>query len=347
MAVPQTDSIEATTLQLIRPRMTDNIFKANVIFAWFLMNGRIKTASGGKYISEPLIYASNQTVMAYRGYERLNVAPTEELTDAQYGYRLTAVTVGISGEEELINNGENARFDLLRAKIKVAELSIREFMNIKFLSPVSTKDANRDIIGLDEIYDDTTAWSTFGGINSNTYVFWRNILGTDGTGAAAGAPFTVTGTSAAPVVIPSTNFTDLPTLMNRMYHLCSKGGPDRPDLIVTTKDIYESYERAALDKLRLYDTNLAQLGFESIRFKDAYIVWDESVDLLKPAADTSPLYFINSDYMSFTLHTMRNFKMSAFISPWDQDARVAQILFAGNSTVANRRRLGVVYVRLT
>ena len=35
------DTLSTTTLQLIRKRMADNIFKANPLAAWLLMSGRV------------------------------------------------------------------------------------------------------------------------------------------------------------------------------------------------------------------------------------------------------------------------------------------------------------------
>ena len=153
MAVPTT-SLQTTTLRLIRRRMADNIFKANPTLAFFLMKNRVKTAPGGRFIAEPLMYATNSTVQAYRGYDRLNVAPSEELTEAQFNWRQAAVSVSISGEEELINDGPEAVFNLIRAKIKVAELSQKQFLDEKIHADVSGKDTSKDILGIDEIIDD-------------------------------------------------------------------------------------------------------------------------------------------------------------------------------------------------
>lgn len=353
MAVPQTDSIEATTLQLVRPRLVDNVFKANNTLAWFLMRGRVKTASGGRYISEPIIYGVNSTTKMYRGYDRLTIAPTEEITDAQFSWRLGAISILMSGEEGLLNSGPEAKFNLLNAKIKVAELSLRQFFDEKIHGPTSGKDLNVDFLGLDEMFDDTTSWSTLGGINGNTYSFWRNQLGpkgdgTTGWGLAGGSETgTIATPGTTPITIVNSDKTLLTALLNRMYHLCSKGSPDMPDLILTSQYWYEKYENDALDKLRLYDTDLAQLGFENIKFKGARIMWNENMSLISAGlsgTETAPIYFINSDYLSFTIHSQRNFKMSAFMSPYDQDAKVAQMLWAGNMTVNNRRRLGVTWV---
>lgn len=334
MAVPQNNTLFVTTLQLVRPRLTDNIFRANGVLAYMLANGRVMVSRGGRYIQETLMYATNQTVQAYRGYDRLNVAPTEELTDAQYNYRLYAVSMGISGEEQLLNSGQAAKFNMLDAKIRVAEKSIRQVLNDEITGNGSSKDLNKQILGLDEFYDDTTSWSTIGGINSNTYSFWRNQLAYNGDG-------TGTGTSSSPYQVAAASTTQLTKALNRVYHNCAKGTPDQPDVILTDQTTYERYENDAVDKLRLTNVSMANMGFENIMFKNATMMWSDT--LSDKGTGFSPVYFINTDYLSFTLHPDRNFKMSGFRSPIDQDAEIAQILFAGQMTCSNRRRLGIIW----
>lgn len=355
MAVPQTDSLEATTLQLVRPRLVDNFFKSNPSLYWFLANGRVKTFDGGKYISEPLIYTNNPNTMAYRGYDRFNVAPTEEVSDAQYGIRFYVTTFGISGEEEVLNSGAQAKFSMLKAKIQVAELSIRQRLDELLHGPASMKEANKDMLGLIDLLDYSTSWSTVGGINSNTYSFWRNQLGVAGDGSTTGiAPFATAGTFASPVAISSGTLTiDIIKLLNRMINLCHKGGPDSPDLILTARPVYELIESVFVNKTTIYDTKMADLGFEAIKHKNTRIMWNENIEsgagtgVATIASDIYPIYFLNSNYMNFTIVKDRNFKMSAFVSPYDQDAKIAQILFAGNMTLNNRRRQGLCFVDIT
>lgn len=352
MAVPNTDNIETTTLRLLRKRIADAIFKANPTAAYFLMNGRVRTASGGRYISEPLMYTTNPNTMTYRGYDRLNVAPTEELTEAQYNWRLAATSISISGEEKLINSGESAQFSMLKAKTKVAEMSFRQWLDEMIHAATTSKNLNKDFLGLDEITDSRLNFSTLGGIDGSTYAFWQNQLGPggDGTGTMPGG--TGTGQDNAPVHITATSTNELRNLLTRMWNNCAKGSPDTPDLILTAQNVYERYDADAFDKRRISDPALAELGFDNIVFKGARMMWNENIATptdhgLSADDDVRPIYFINSEFMSFTLHTQRNFVMTQFASPWDQDAQVAQILMAGNMTCSNRRRLGVCWVDLS
>lgn len=339
MAVSQ-DNLATTTLQLIRKRMADNIFKANPLGAWLLMKGRVKTENGGKRIDEPLMYATNTTVQAYKGYDRLNVFPTEELTNAQFSWRQAAGSVSISGLEELQNAGESAVFNMLKTKIKVAELSLKQWLAEKLLANTTTKDTVRDFLGLDELVEDVVGGSqgTVGGIDRAVETWWRNHYA-DKSGTTLGSSTTL-----------------LNKYLGETYLQVTKG-LTQPDLILTDQFMFQRYEDDNRGSLRLTDTKLMEVGFTNMKFKGATMMWDENIQSgtnITSGAGTPGtsgsgvdhlFYFLNSEYLSLTLHSKRNFVMTPFVTPMDQDAKVAQILLAGNMTVSNSRFQGVIKVR--
>ena len=67
------------------------------------------------------------------------------------------------------------------------------------------------------------------------------------------------------------------------------------------------------------------------------MMWDEH-------AQANHMYFLNSEYMGFVIHSRRNFVMTPFTKPHNQDAKTAQMLFAGNMTCSNCRFQGVLDV---
>lgn len=339
MAVTE-NNISTTTLQLIRKRLADNIFKANPLAAWLLMKGRVKTANGGKRIDEPLMYAVNGTVQAYKGYDRLNVFPTEELTNAQFSWRQAAASISLSGLEDLQNAGEAQVFDLLKTKIKIAEMSLRQWLAEKLVATSTTKDPVRDFLGLDELIEDVagSSQSTIGGIDAAVETWWRNYYA-DTSGTAL-----------------STSTSLLNKYLGAAYLSVTKG-LSKPDLILTDQVMFQRYEDDNRQYLRLMDTKLMDIGFDNIKFKGATMMWDENVPsgtnitggAGTPGTSASGVdhlfYFINSEYLGITLHARRNFVMTPFVTPYDQDAQVAQILLAGNTTRCNSRFQGVIKVR--
>lgn len=326
------NNISTTTLQLIRRRLADNIFKANPLAAWLLMRGRVKTEDGGKRIDEPLMYATNTTVQAYKGYDRLNVFPTEELTNAQFAWRQAAATVSLSGLEDLQNSGESAIFNLLKTKIKIAEMSLKQWLAEKLCANQTTKDTARDFLGLDELIEDVAGGSqgTVGGIDKVVETWWRNYF----------KSFTGTPLGASTTLL---NF-----ILGETY-LATTKGLTFPDLILTDAKMFQRYEDDNRGLLRLMDRKLMDIGFDNLKFKGATMMWDENIQtgtgITGGGAGDHLFYFINSEYFGVTLHRRRNFVMTPFVTPYDQDAQVAQILLAGNSTVCNGRFQGVVVVR--
>tara|TARA_R110002094_G_scaffold78340_1_gene84675 strand:- start:6303 stop:7322 length:1020 start_codon:yes stop_codon:yes gene_type:complete len=332
------NNIATTTLQLIRKRMADNIFKANPLAAWMLMRGRVRVENGGKRIDEPLMYATNSTVQAYKGYDRLNVFPTEELTNAQFAWRQAAASISLSGLEDLQNAGESAVFNLLKTKIKIAEMSLKQWLAEKLLANTSTKDTARDFLGLDELVEDLAGASQgiVGGIDRSVETWWQNHY----------QDFT-------------TNLGSSTTALNKnlgeTYYNVTKG-LSQPDLILTDQHMFQRYEDDNRSLLRLTDTSLVDIGFNNLKFKGATMMWDENIQSgtnITGGAGTPGssganvehlFYFLNSEYLSLALHTRRNFVMTPFVTPYDQDAQIAQILLAGNMTVNNSRFQGVIKV---
>lgn len=335
MAVP-VDTLATTTLQLIRKRLADNIFKANPLTAWLLMRGRVQIANGGKRIDEPLIYANNSTIQAYKGYDRLNVFPTEELTTASYNWRQFAGSISLSGLEDLENDGESQVFDILKAKIKICEMSMRQWLDEKLLANTNSKDTVRDFLGLDELVEDVAGGSqgTLGGINRIVETWWRNKF-IDFGGTPLGASTTL-----------------LTKFMGQAYIEVTKG-LTQPDLILTDQILFQRYEDDNRGFLRLMDTRLMDVGFQNFKFKNAILMWDENIQSgtqitggagtphTSAAGNDHLMYFLNSEFLGVTLHPRRNFVMTPFVTPADQDAKVAQILTAGNGTCNNSRFQGV------
>lgn len=316
------DTLATTTLQLIRKKLADNVFKANPYLYWLLAKGRVKIENGGKRIDEPLMYATNGNVMAYKGYDRLTVAPSEELTNAQFAWRQAAASIAISGLEELQNSGDTAVFNMLKAKIKVADLSLRQFIAEKILALSTTKDNQRDFLGLDELVENVAGATQgiIGGIDRSTETFWRNQF----------TEFADLGAST----------TQLTKNMNTAYLACTRNITS-PDLILMHQTLYQRYEDDNRQYLRLTDTNLMDVGFMNFKFKRATAMWDENMQgPTELGANKYLMYFLNSEYLGMTIHAKRNFVMTPFVSPIDQDAKVAQILVAGNMTICNSRFQG-------
>ena len=123
--------------------------------------------------------------------------------------------------------------------------------------------------------------------------------------------------------------------MTRMYGALTVDN-DQPDLIVTTQAIFDAYENSLQANKRFDgDATLADAGFQSLRFKGATVV----VDSHCPAGH---MYFLNTDYLDFKVHSKRNFAFEDFKTVEYADKMQSRIFWMGELTCTNPRMQGLL-----
>lgn len=319
---PSFDTIASATLSNYKGKLVENILGHNVLLWQLQERGFRGVEQGGRTIVHPIMYATNSTARSYRGYDMLDTTPQEGFTSAELPWKYLSISITISGQEELENQGSKTQiFNLLEGKIRQAELSLRLEVNRQLWGD-GTGNSGKDITGLALAVEDGTAWSTYAGIDSSTTQgsFWRNQY-IDKAGATFG---TASGNSTVGIAA-----------MRTMFNNCTLGN-SRPTLIVTTQDLFEAYEaNIEGDKLRLTNTKLGEVGFANLTYKGVPIVFDEDCP-----ADS--MYYLNSEFIKLVAAKGRNFVTTPFQRPENQDAKVAQILWAGNLLTFKRDQQGLI-----
>lgn len=309
---PNVGTILSTTLKKYRKTLTDNIHKSNALWLFLKDNDGMREEDGGERIVEPLMYGKNSTANSYSGYDSLDTTPQEGIDSAEFNWKQYSVSISISGKEERQNNGQSRIIRLFEAKVKQAEISLKEKLTTGLFSD-GTGNSSKDLTGLEAL---VLASGTYGGINGTTYTWWQ--AGVESTSEALGLPKMRTG-----------------------FNTASVGGKDTPDLIVTTQTLFESYESLFTNTAisgggSHFSTQSAGMkkvvdgGFQAAQFKGVPIVWDEQ-------CPSGTMYFLNTKHMALVAHKDANFSTSDFVKPENQDARVAQVLWMGNLT-SNRRK---------
>lgn len=299
------DAVLTTTLSNYRQKMIDNIFDDFVILWSFRQKGKTRYEDGGSSIVEHLLYEKSTAGGWYSGYEQLNTTPQEGLRPAEFLWRQCAYSITISRLEERQNSGKHRMINLLESKTYQAEQSIRDAIASALLA---TSRSSKAINTLNELIDSS---GTVGGIGRTGNSWWQSTETASGSFAGQG-------------------ISDMRTLYNT---ISSSAGKDHPDLIVTTRTIYEYYENALLPQVRYQSLEMANASFESLRFKAADIVYDQY-------ADSGIMLMLNSKYITLVIDKATDFITTPFVKPANQDAKTAQILFMGNVTTNNPRRLG-------
>jgi hypothetical protein len=297
------DNLLTTTLANYRKTLTDNVFTARPLTYALMEKGRIRMLNGGTKIVEPLIYGQNSTVGSYSGYDSIALTPQEGISAAEFEWKQYAASISISGIEEAKNNGEQEIINLLEAKIMQAEESMRESFNTMFFAD-GTGNSGKDWNGLGNLVE---SGNTVGGIDSNTYTWWKSYEDNDAV---------------------ALSLADMATAYNSV-----SVGNDHPDVLLTTQTLFEKYEALLQPQLRYTDTKTADAGFQNLLFKAAPVMYDVH-------CTAGTFYFLNSKYITLVGHSDKWFSQTAFISPEDTDARYALIMCYGNLTVRNRAKQG-------
>lgn len=320
MPSPNVSEIVTTTLENRSKKLADNVTNNNALLQRLESKGKIKPADGGTKIMQELEYGENGTFTWYSGYDTLNIAPSDVLTAAQFDWKQSAVAVTMSGLEELQNSGQEKLIDLLEARINNAEKTMKNKMAAAVYGD-GTVAAGKAIGGLGLLVADTGV-GLVGGIDAGTWAFWKNQAfdaTTDGLAAATTA--------------------NILGYMNRMWlKLCR--GTDKPDLIVADDAYYMLYWGALLPNQRFTSPQMAQAGFESLKYMSADVVFDGGMG---GACPVNHMYFLNTDYIYMRPHSDRQYvPLNPDRYTNNQDAFVKLIGWAGNMTTSGRKFQGVL-----
>lgn len=338
MASPNLNEILTTTLRNRAGKVRDTIEVHDPLIKRLKAKGRIRQISGGRSIVTELEYAENESYHRYAGYEQLNITPQEVFTAAEYGWRLAAYSVSISGQERLMNSGKEALVDLLEGRITNAERSAKN----NFLRDVwsdGTASGGKQIGGIQHLIS-SAGTGTVGGIDSSTWTFWRNQV-----------------LSFATESLTVTNAAHLLTLMNKMW-VRLVINEEKPDLILASNDLWLLYLSSLQGMQRITQDSTGQAGFSSLKFMSADVVLSQgqsvSTSMSAPAVGTygtpgngapsTRMDFINSDTLELRPHRNRNWDpIGEDRAPLSQDSIVKLVGWMGNM-VANRRHLNGVIV---
>lgn len=316
-AAAQLDELIATTFDKVRPVLADQITVELPLLAFLNSKGRV-TEDGGLTLRKPLLFAFNDTVGSYSGYDLIDTTPQDGFGYAEYDWKQYAGSVTISGRDKLLNAGTSRIIDLLQAKIEQLRISVEDDMNALFWSDVTTEgNSGKDFLSVPMIVGDgttsgATGKTTLGGIDNDSdgQSWWRSKV-TDG--------------------LDLTTLDGVRTMSNLRNTL--QIAKSRPDGLFTTQSIYEAYEALATPNIRFESTPMAELGFDAISFRGAEVIFDNDC----PSAE---FYFLNSQYLEFVRHAQRWAEMGEFKSPVNQDAQTALVLFMGELLTDVRRAHG-------
>ena len=322
MAVPNLSEVITTTIENRSKAVADNVSKSHALLDRLESKGKAKPADGGRKIIQEIEFGENGTFGWYSGYDTLNISPQEVFSAAEYDWKQCAVSVSISGLEQLMNSGEEQFIDLLEARLGNAERTMKNQMGLAVYGD-GTAAGGRAIGGLALLVADTATTGTVGNINRANWSFWRNQSFSSLTDFGAAA-------SVANIL----------GYMNRTW-LTLVRGVEKPDLVLADNNYYRLYWEALLPQQRFTSEKMAQAGFESLKYQSADVVFDGGIG---GGCPTNHMYFLNTDYIYLRHHPKRRYvalgQKERFST--NQDAMVQLMGWAGNMTLSGSMMQGVL-----
>lgn len=327
------DAMTHTWLE-IRDEAIDNILNATPV--WNILNaaGCMSTQVGGTHITRTISYGKQQAFEIARG-DLLPQGDPELETLAIWRWRALAVSVQRTIMDDQENNGPAKIKDLVATKLRAARDALEEKFETSLFNPFNATESSKGIQGLFDILppkaDRTTG--TYGGISRpSAYTPLSPGSGIEVPDPNGNnhwwGPKYFTGSLAS---IEDTLEADMKTFYNAIYNNQSP-----PNLIITTKELYELLEEFAVDRVQIIKvTNplSPDLGIESLAFKGKPLIWS-------PHVPDNTMLFLNTDFLEIIYDPSMWFAMTEWKHAPLQQSRIAHILCFLNMITSQPRRHG-------
>lgn len=297
------DDISSVTRRYFYPKMQDNIFASNA----GLQRAKKKWYSsldGGTKFVVPLAYATNSQVQRYTG-GTLNVSSNSKKTSAEFEWKRYHAPIVIDGLDELKNSGDRAVISHVRSEVQLAEKSLADTIGTDLFSDGTGTSAN-GIFGFKAMVANS---GTYGIIARSSNSWWN-----------AQVDATTTALSLAK--------------MQALFGDCTVDN-DKPTVIFTTQDIYDDLYALIQPQQRFGDEETIKAGFLNILWNGVPVIVDSHVS-------SGYLYMINERYVMLKYHKDRNFVLTPFQKPVNEDASYAHVFWAGMMAGNNCRMQGVM-----
>jgi hypothetical protein len=310
-----TDFVTSITNRYVVPEVVDNVYNSNPI-TFRMLRANKKLVQGGTHIEVPLMYRRFGVGGAYRGYDQLNVTPSDTLKNGALDWKQYYVPVSIDGRTLIITDSPLAIANSVSLQFGQAKMEMAE--NIAYGLWSDGTDAN-EIDGLKAAIDDGGVAASYAAITRSANTWWNSFddssTGTLTLDAIQSMHGSVGEAGRQPTIICSRQ-----EQYNRFWKLC-QANQEFPIAVGGSDEI------------------LASAGFTNLLFNNTPWVVDSHV-FDGPNASNSAIVMLNEDYMFLAVSPRADFYVEPFQTPVDQDAMTAKMLWAGNLVVTNCARQG-------
>ena len=297
--------LEAFTRDFVLPRVFDQIFLANPVFA--LLDSKGMKEKSGKKIRVLVEYDKNLAAGFYSKLDTLPTTRNEKFADTEIRWAQAQVPIVIGGHEDFQNAGSEEIEDLVTNEVRNAKTTIQDMMGDALYTDGTGTD-DKELIGFPAAIDDGSNTDEYAGLLRSLYPWWESGYH---------------------------DWTSTPVSLNALQKVfgARTDGSVKPDYLFTSQDMYDKLYELVLPMQRQYSNDgwIAKAGFDNIVVNGKTILVDSH------CGDTDGWVF-NSNYISMVYGKGRNFAMGEWQKPTNQDARISRILWAGQLINESCRR---------
>lgn len=323
------DTLTTISRQYVMPDFMDEVYKSSPLIRRLYKSNRV-TLQGGSQIEQGLLVSRLASGGAYEGYDRLDIAPSDTIRSAAWDWRQYSKPVAVDGRTLIKVNSPDATADYIRTYFQQAQMDMQADLAFDLWNNVpgggSAPSNPKGLDGIRGAIDDAAIVNVYGGIDRSVTAnaFWK-----------AKADHATTALTLAN--------------LNAFHSLCQRGAYG-PSAVYSRRDMYNVYWKLIATSTPTYqlpiqsaidDEVAVQAGFTNLYFNNMPWLVD---DYVPDGADAthSSVFFIDEKMAKLVVNTGRNFEMGDFQKGIDQDAMVAQILFAGNFILRSCNTSGVM-----
>jgi hypothetical protein len=298
---------------------TDNIFNSRAFFFSMGKDGFKEESNGGRVFEYGVEFAENSNFHAYGEMDELDTTRIQVFDAARFDQKICAGTVVFSELERLRNSGDGSKLDdYMASKVDNGRNSHIADMNRQMLG---LGTSSIEIEGIQKIISTTPTTGSVGGINGQTWTFWRNRQNSGAQSVSA--------------------FDNLRSALTTTYNQCSLGGVENvPRWVMMDRPSFQGYEQilVAIEQIaeaRMKETGDIAFKNEFLKFKGAQAFFDEDA----PAGNA---YLYNNTNLKVPYLKGGWMKMYPPRDPHNQLTSVNKVMTVANLASNARRHLGVV-----
>lgn len=236
-----TTAMAGAVARWLTDNFVDQFTTSRALYEFLRQKDRIKF--GGAYLVAPVFGSKNSSAAGISNFYSALTFPSDNGMAAEYTWSWYHAITAISPPEELVANTKDDMANIVESKLRSSINSIAETIYADLWSTTIATQAK--VNGLPFAVDNT---GNLGGIDATANTWWRATK----------------NTTAASLSL---------TLVNKAINAVQDAG-GMPDLIVTTSDLYASFEALVQPAQIITDAKMAQAGFQAIIYKGCTVLHD-------------------------------------------------------------------------